>query len=117
MQLLERHATERTIMMLDRLREVFASDAEVARAAGVDPSQLSRWRRGQEPSESAWDRLVDLFAVVQKLEGFYAPRRIRAWLEGANAHLDDRSPLYLIRQGDTGAVVSAIHALKAGAYA
>lgn len=117
MESLEAHATERTVMMLDRLREVFESDAEVARKTGVDPSQLSRWRRGQEPSEPAWDRLVDLFAVVQKLEGYYGPRRLRAWLEGPNAHLGDRSPLYLIRHGDTGAVLSAIQALKAGAFA
>lgn len=113
----EAHATERTVMMLDRLRGVFDSDAEIARAIGVDPAQLSRWRKGQEPSEPAWDRLVDLFAVVSKLEGFYAPAHIRAWLEGINAQLGDRSPLYLIRHGETGDVISAIHATKAGAYA
>jgi uncharacterized protein (DUF2384 family) len=116
-KVVEGHATERTVMMLDRLRDIFGSDAGVARGAGVDPSQLSRWRRGQEPSEPAWDRLVDLFAVVQKLEGFYAPRRIEAWLEGPNAHLDGRSPLYLIRHGETGAVISGIQALKAGSFA
>ncbi len=113
----EEHDTGRTVMMLDRLREIFGSDAQVARRTGVSPSQLSRWRRGQEPSEAAWDRLVDLFAVVAKLEGFYAPRRIRAWLEGANAHLGDRSPLHLIRHGETGRVISAIQATKAGAFA
>ena len=113
----EAHARHRTVMMLDRLRGVFESDAEVARALGVDPAQVSRWRRGQEPSEPAWDRLVDLFAVVAKLESFYAPGRIRAWLEGANAHLGDRAPLYLIRHGETGGVITAIHATKAGAYA
>jgi hypothetical protein len=117
MATVERHTTDRTVMMLERLRGVFTSDAEVARAIGVDPAQLSRWRKGQEPSESAWDRLVDLFAVVSKLEGFYSPSHIRAWLDGANAHLAERSPLYLIRHGESGEVISAIHALKAGAYA
>jgi uncharacterized protein (DUF2384 family) len=117
MATLEAHATERTIMMLDRLRGIFDSDAEISRALGVDPAQLSRWRRGQEPSDPAWDRLVDLFAVVSKLEGFYSPARTRAWLEGINAHLGDRSPLYLIRHGETGEVISAIYATKAGAYA
>lgn len=117
MATLERHATDRTVMMLDRLRWIFGSDAELARALDVDPAQTSRWRRGQEPSEPAWDRLVDLFAVVCKLEGFYSAAHLRVWLESVNAHLADRSPLYLIRRGDTGAVVSAIHAIKAGAYA
>lgn len=117
MATIEAHASERTIMMVDRLRGIFDSDAEIARAIAVDPAQISRWRRGQEPSEPAWDRLVDLFAVVSKLEGFYPPRRLRAWLEGSNAHLDDRTPLYLIRHGRTGTVLSAIQATKAGAFA
>lgn len=117
MAILDAHAVERTTMMLEYLRGIFESDADVARAIGVHAAQLSRWRRGQEPSDPAWDRLVDLFAVVSKLEGFYAPGRIRLWLEGVNAHLGGRSPLYLIRHGETGEVVSAIHAIKAGAYA
>lgn len=113
----EAHATDRTVMMLDRLRFVFESDAGIARAIGVDPAQLSRWRRGQKPGDPSWDRLVDVFAVVSKLEGFYTARRIRYWLEGADAHLAGRNPLYLIRHGATGEVIAAIHALKAGAYA
>lgn len=116
MDVLEIHAPERTVMMLDRLREIFGSDAEVARQTGVDPSQLSRWRRGQEPSDPAWDRLVDLFAVAQKLEGLYAHTRLRAWLEGPNVHLGDRSPLYMLRHGATGEVISAIQSLKAGTF-
>jgi uncharacterized protein (DUF2384 family) len=117
MATLDAHATDRTVMMLDRLRSVLESDAEIARATGVDPAQLTRWRRGQEPSDPAWDRLVDLFAVVQKLEGFYSPSRIKAWLGGVNANLGDRTPLYLIRHGGAGEVHSVIQALKAGAYA
>lgn len=117
MATIEAHATHRTVMMLERIRGILESDAEIARALGVNAAQVSRWRTGQEPSDPAWDRLVDLFAVVQKLEGFYPPARIRAWLGGANAHLGDRSPLYLIRQGETGEVIAAIHAIKAGAYA
>lgn len=113
----ERHASHRTSMMLEGLREVFASDRELAHALGVDPAQVTRWRQGQEPSEQAWDRLVDLFAVVSKLEGYYAPSRIRRWLEGANAHLGDRSPLFLLRLGRAAEVIGAIQATKAGAFA
>jgi hypothetical protein len=104
-------------MMLDALREVFESDREVALALEVDPAQVTRWRRGQEPSEPAWDRLVDLFAVVTKLEGYYAPSRVRKWLEGGNAHLGDRSPLFLLRLGRAAEVIGAIQATKAGAFA
>jgi hypothetical protein len=113
----ERHATLRTGMMLDGLREVFDSDREVARALEVDPAQVTRWRQGQEPSDGAWDRLVDLFAVVTKLEGTYSPGRVRKWLEGPNAHLGDRSPLFLLRLGRAAEVIGAIQATKAGAFA
>ena len=113
----ERHLTVRTRMMLDRLNEVFLSDGEVARALDVDPAQVSRWRRGQEPSDVAWDRLVDLFAVVSKLEGFYPTSRIRKWLEGPNAHLGDRSPLFLLRAGRADEVIATIIATKAEAFA
>ncbi|HSH46588.1 MAG TPA: hypothetical protein VK966_12160 [Longimicrobiales bacterium] len=117
MATLEAHATDRTVMMLDRLRFLFKSDAEIGRAIGLDPAQLSRWRRGQKPGDPSWDRLVDLFAVVSKLEGFYTARHIRQWLEGANEHLGGRNPLYMIRHGATGDVIAAIHATKAGAHA
>lgn len=116
MATVERHATDRTVMMLDRLLDVFDSQADIARTIGMDPAQLSRWRRGQEPGDPAWDRLVDLFAVVSKLEGFYPAPRIRIWLDAPNAHLAGRSPSYLIRHGHTGDVISAIHATKAGAF-
>jgi hypothetical protein len=117
MATVEAHPADRTLMMIEGLRSVFESDAAIARAIDVDPAQLTRWRRGQEPSDPVWDRLVDLFAVVSKLEGFYTPGRIQAWLEGPNKHLGDRSPLFLIRHGAPGEVVSAIHATKAGAFA
>lgn len=104
-------------MMLDGLREVFASDRELAQALGVDPAQVTRWRQGQGPSDAAWDRLVDLFAVVTKLEGYYPPSRIHKWLVGANAHLGDRSPLFLLGMGRAAEVIGAIQATKAGAFA
>ncbi|MGH7506820.1 MAG: hypothetical protein ACRELX_14280 [Longimicrobiales bacterium] len=113
----ERHTTPRTAMMLDTLRAVFDSDREVARALGVDAAQVSRWRNGQAPSDAAWDRLVDLFAVVTKLEGYYTPRRVRKWLDGPNAHLGDRTPLFLLGLGRAAEVIGAIQATKSGAFA
>jgi hypothetical protein len=113
----ERDLRDRLGMMLDTLREVFGSDGEVARALEVDPSQVSRWRRGQQPAELAWDRLIDLFAVASKLEPLYQPSRIRKWIEGVNAHLADRTPLFMIRLGRTDEVLAAIQATKSGAFA
>ena len=113
----KKHPVDRTVVMLDRIREVFATDAEAARALGLPDGAPAEWRRGRQPSDPEWDRFVDLFAVVEKLEGYYTAPRIRLWWVGKNAHLGGRSPLYLIRNGDTGAVFAAIHATKASAFA
>jgi hypothetical protein len=112
-----KHPADRTAMMVDRIAEIVGSDEEVATALGIAPVLPAEWRLGREPSDSEWDRLVDLYAVIEKLEGYYTPGRIRSWLEGGNAHLGGRAPLYLIRNGATGAVYDAIRATKAGAFA
>lgn len=75
-------------LRLDSLRRVFASDAEVARALGVNPAQVARWRRGQEPDAENADRLAGLDAVIEMLDGYLNPSRIPKWLSGPNANLE-----------------------------
>ena len=42
---------------------------------------------------------------------------VAKWLRGTNAHLGDRRPIDVIRQGRLSEVVAAIEAEKAGAFA
>jgi transcriptional regulator with XRE-family HTH domain len=102
---------------LDSARRVFESDAQVARALGVDPAQVSRWRQGQTPDPLNRDRLTALDSVIEMLSGYFNPGRIRKWLGGANANLGDRSPLQALRQGNLPGVLAAVHVLKSGAHA
>ena len=102
---------------LDSARRVFESDAQVARALGVDPAQVSRWRQGQAPDPLNRDRLTALDSVIEMLSGYLSPGRIRKWLAGANANLSDRSPLQTLRQGDLPGVLAAVHVLESGAHA
>lgn len=104
-------------LRLDSARRVFNSDAQVARALGVNPAQVTRWRRGQEPDELNADRLAGLDAVVEMLDGYLSPSRIPKWLAGANANLGERSPLAALRAGDLPAVIGAVRVLKSGAHA
>jgi hypothetical protein len=105
-------------MRLQAVRRAFASDAQVADALGVDRSQVKRWLEGTtEPGPGNAERVVGLDAAVELLTGYLSPTSIPKWLMGTNAHLGDRRPVDLIRQGNLSEVIGAIEALKSGAYA
>lgn len=98
-------------------RTALKSDRAVAHILGVSPSQVSRWRSGQIPDPDNADRLGGLAFVVEMLGRWLARGSIESWLRGPNAHLSDRTPAYLIRQGQLADVIGAIEAEKAGVYA
>jgi len=98
-------------------RRAFASDAEMARAFGVDRSRVSRWKRGEAPDAANAERLVALDATVALLSGYLAESSIPKWLGGTNAHLGNRRPIDVIRDGRLSEVIAAIEAEKSGAFA
>jgi hypothetical protein len=95
----------------------FPDDADLARSLGVHRSAVVRWKRGEAPAARNWEQLVGLDTVVSLLEGFLEDTSIAKWLRGMNAHLADRRPIDLIRQGRLSEVIAAIEAEKAGAFA
>jgi transcriptional regulator with XRE-family HTH domain len=106
------------VIRIESARRAFPSDSAIADAIGVNRSQVRRWREGRtEPSPEAADRLVGLDAVVELLSGYLEPASIRKWLEGFNAHLGNRRPIDVLREGNLSEVVAAVQALKSGAYA
>jgi hypothetical protein len=95
----------------------FPDDADLARSLGVHRSAVVRWKRGEAPARENWEQLVGLDTVVSLLQGFLETASIAKWLRGINAHLVDRRPIDVIRQGRLSEVVAAIEAEKAGAFA
>ena len=102
---------------LDTIAAGVRSDRAVAGLLGISPSQVSRWRKGQVPDIQNADRLAGLALIVEMLLRWLELEAIPGWLEGPNAHLDDRSPAYLLRHGQIADVIGAIEAGKAGVYA
>ena len=103
---------------LESALRAFPSDAKVAEALGVDRAQVKRWREGATtPGPGNAERIVGLDAVVELLTGWLEPPSIRKWLFGHNAHLSDRRPVDVLRDGNLSDVIAAIEALKSGAYA
>lgn len=105
-------------LRLESARRAFPSDAQVAEALGVDRVQVKRWYEGTTvPGPENADRIVGLDAVVELLSGHLEPSSISKWLNGFNAHLGDRRPVDVLRQGSLSEVIAAIEALKSGSYA
>lgn len=102
---------------LDVLNRVYGSDAAVAKLLDVDRSQPRRWREGQLPDPANASRLTILATVVELLSVILSPTSIPKWLAGPNAHLGDRTPMYLLKAGHVAEVFGAIDALRTGAYA
>ena len=108
---------ERSTRTPEFVRRVFGSDAEMAEVFGVNRSQIARWRKGMPPSREKAEQLLHLDMVIALLEGFLEPESIPKWLNGFNAHLDDRRPIDVVRTGRLSEVVRAIEAEKSGAFA
>jgi transcriptional regulator with XRE-family HTH domain len=98
-------------------RRAFSSDAEMARAFAVDRSRVARWKQGEAPDAANAERLVALDVTVTLLSGYLAESSIPKWLVGTNAHLGDRRPIEVLRQGRLSEVIAAIEAEKGGAFA
>lgn len=108
---------ERVAMRLQSARRAFETDAELADLLGVDRAQPARWRAGQAPDPANREKIVALDVVVELLSGYLSPSSIPKWLNGTNAHLGNRRPIALLREGNLSEVIAAIEAEKSGAFA
>jgi DNA-binding transcriptional regulator YdaS (Cro superfamily) len=94
------------------------SAAELARYLGVDRSQVTRAAKGQQSlrGEPAW-RLTALEATFGSLRHVLDEDVIPDWLHGANAHLQGRRPIDVLKVGRVAEVMGAIEAERTGSYA
>lgn len=99
------------------VREVFDSDAALARALDVSPSRVTRWRRGARAAPASHERIAALAGVVFLLADLLPPPAIRDWLHGINANLGDIRPLDALAVGRVADVVAAAQAERTGAFA
>ena len=102
---------------LTAVTRVLGSDAAVAQVLEVSRAQPKRWREGQIPDPENRDRIIGLDAVIALLSGYLAESSIPKWLDGVNAHLGNRRPVSVLREGRLSDVIAAIEAEKSGAFA
>lgn len=113
----EAHPGGRIVDRLENIIRVFGSDAAAAAALDVSRAQPRRWRKGQIPDLENRDRIVGLDAVLALLAGYLEASTIPKWLNGVNAHLGNRRPINVLREGRLSEVIAAIEAEKSGAFA
>lgn len=90
----------------------------VADLMGVARSQPSRWRSGKErPSPENRRRISDLDHVLDRLLLELHPDQVGLWLTGPNPHLGGARPIDELALRGAAAVLPAIDALAAGAFA
>lgn len=90
----------------------------VADLLGVARSQPSRWRSGQERlSPESRKRISDLDHILDRLLLELHPEQAGMWLTGPNPHLGGARPVDVLELRGASAVLPAIDALAAGAYA
>lgn len=98
-------------------RRAFPTDAALAEVFPVSPSRVARWKQGHPPDAENARLLRDLGIVVALLEGWIEEEAVTDWLHGTNAHLGNRRPVDVVREGRLSEVVRAIEAEKSGAFA
>lgn len=105
-------AGSRLGFLLDRL-----GNNQTAEVIGVNRSQPSRWRSGEERiSPENERRILDLDYVLARLLRLFAEEQALIWLRSHNAHLGAR-PIDVLKLRGVEQVVAAIDAEEQGAYA
>jgi uncharacterized protein (DUF2384 family) len=101
-----------------RLRELFGSNASLARYLGVARSQPGRWIGSRErPNAVAVRRIKDLEYVWDRATDEMAPQDAARWLEAPNPFLAGATPLTALLDRGPAGVIGALDAYAADVYA
>jgi uncharacterized protein (DUF2384 family) len=87
--------------------------ADIARATGAAPSTARAWLAGtRNPTGERAHRLIELSALVERLQQVMNSSYISVWLRRPIEVLDDREPLDLLARGDFRRVARVVSSLE-----
>ena len=95
----------------------FGSQRRLAQMLGVDPAQVTRWRRGEGIDDVNAFRVDLRELVMAQLLRVYTTAAAQRWLSGLNPGLGDRRPVDLIQRGHLREILDAIANEQAGGFA
>jgi transcriptional regulator with XRE-family HTH domain len=89
------------------------ADADIARATGAAPSTVRAWLAGtRNPTGERADRLIELSALIDRLQRVMEPSYIPVWLRRPIEALDDRTPLDLLARDDFRRIARVVSSLE-----
>lgn len=95
-------------MIASELQELLGQKLVAFAVGDRHPKTIGRYARGERtPDDSAHQRLVDLFVVVEILKSGMRPEAVKSWMLGANPRLRGRAPIEVFHDGKTDAVRGA----------
>jgi len=90
---------------------------DVARIVDASPRSVARWvSTDTEPRRGSRERLLEFFAVMDRLGTVVRPTAAHDWLYTPNPTLDHEKPADLLRRGDYRRVLAIIDALGEGVF-
>jgi len=83
-----------------RVRRLGVATGDIAAATGSQPATVNSWARAtRQPSGEKRERLLELVALVDRLERVMAASYVPLWLLKPLPALGDRRPLELLSKG------------------
>jgi hypothetical protein len=83
-----------------RVQRLGLGTSDIAVAVGAQPATVNAWARAtRRPIGAKRERLMELVALVDRLERVMQPRYVPLWLLKPVPALDDRRPLELLSKG------------------
>jgi transcriptional regulator with XRE-family HTH domain len=96
-----------------RLRDLGLTDEDLARATGAARSTARAWLTERSaPSGQRAERLIELVAIVERLEQVIRRDYIPIWLRKPVPALNEDKPLDVIGRGDYRAVARIVSGLE-----
>ena len=85
---------------VNRVRKLGIATGDIAAATGSQPATVSAWARAtRSPTGERRERLLELVALVDRLERVMRASYVPLWLLKPVPALDDRRPLELLSKG------------------
>lgn len=100
-----------------RVRNLGVATGDIATATGSQPATVNAWARAtRQPSGTKRERLLELVALVDRLERVMAAAYVPLWLLKPIAALGDRPPLELLSKGRYRDVSKVVAELENDAF-
>jgi uncharacterized protein (DUF2384 family) len=94
------------------------TETNIARATGAAPSTARAWLAGtRNPTGERAERLIELSALVERLQRMMDDSYIPVWLRRPIEALDNRKPLDLLADGEFRKVVRVVSSLEDAPFA